>query len=273
MQLHIKSAEDLAWLLTHTGSFRSGYVTDVHMAKRRLLDEATGREILTDTTVTLVIRYQVRGVIRVAKLAMTGVTDFSIFEQEGVDCSTLGVIHAEALAGRLRFWFDPQGELYVVCEEVDFEEVSTPVVGRAPVRSPGQWVFQAGTGRGPTTAWLLKQLDQAGVPCAWRVSKLTKRSHQALRLEGDLVPASEKQKAQSHHLHVQVYGPFDGAAFRIVLQKAQRRDGLGGEVLTVLADAIARTFSGSCLVGDTIIPAAEWSSWRISEARRLDRVV
>ncbi len=182
----------------------------------------------------------------------------------------MGVIHAEAVAGRLRFWFDPQGELYVVCEEADFEEVSTPRSTRVPARCPVQWMFQAGEGRGPTVAWLLKQLDQAGVLCVWRVAKLATRSHEALRFEGDLVAAEEEEQAQSRCLHVQVYGPFDGAAFRIVLQAAQRSDGLGGQALTVLADAIARTFSsGICLVGNTIIPAVEWSSWKNGGARRL----
>ncbi len=273
MQHHIKSAEDLSWLLTHTGSFRGGYVTDVHVEKRRLLDEETGREILTDTTVTVMIRYRVRGMARVAKLAMSGVTDFSIFEQEGADCSSLGVIHAEAAAGRLRFWFDPQGELYVVCEEADFEEVSTPLASKAPARCPAQWIFQAGEGRGPTVSWMLKQLDQAGVPCAWCVAELNKQSHRALRFEGDLVPASEQEKAQPRGLRVQVYGPFDGAAFRVVLQTAPRNDGWGRQVITVLADAIARRFSGSCLVGDTIIPAADWSNWKNGDAKRLDRIV
>ena len=36
---------------------------------------------------------------RVAKLTMSGVTDFSLFEQEGSDCSEIGVIHAEATGG------------------------------------------------------------------------------------------------------------------------------------------------------------------------------
>lgn len=274
MQQTIKNADDLRWLIGHTGGFRGGYVTDVHMAKRRLLDEATGREVLADTTVTVVIRYQVRGIVRVAKLVMSGVTDFSIFEQEGADCSTLSVIQAEANADRLRFWFDPQGELYVVCEEADFEELSTPVSTKLPAPCPAQWVFQASEGKGPTLAWLLKELDKAGVPCAWRTAKLAKRTHQALRVEGDLVPVAEGKKAQAHRcLHVQMYGPFDGAPFRVVLQTGQQSNGRGGQALTALADAIARTFPGSCLVGDTIIPAADWPSWRMGAARRLNRTM
>src|SRR4029453_14668482 len=103
-----------------------GYVTDVQMAKRRLFDEGSAREILADTVVTVVVRYCLHQMARVAKLTMTGVTDFSMFEQEGADCSTLGGIQTELTDGKFRFWFDPQGELYVVCEEAQLEEVAAP---------------------------------------------------------------------------------------------------------------------------------------------------
>ena len=89
MQMPIKDVEDLRWLLGHTGGFRGGYVTDVQMAKRRLFDEGSGANMLADTVVTVVIRYCLRHMERVAKLTMTGVTDFSVFEQEGADCSDL----------------------------------------------------------------------------------------------------------------------------------------------------------------------------------------
>ena len=36
---------------------------------------------------------------------------------------------------RLRFWFDPQGTLYVVCEEAIFEEISTPCTERDTARA------------------------------------------------------------------------------------------------------------------------------------------
>ena len=39
MQHAIKTVEDLRWLMAHTGGFRSGYVTDIQMSKRRLFDE------------------------------------------------------------------------------------------------------------------------------------------------------------------------------------------------------------------------------------------
>ncbi len=103
MKYQIVNIDDLRWLLGHTGGFRGGYVTDVQVSKRRLLDEASGREVPAGTTVTVVIRYRIRQMSRVAKLTMTGVTDFSIFEQEGADCSTLGVIQTELTDGKLRF--------------------------------------------------------------------------------------------------------------------------------------------------------------------------
>ena len=80
MQFTIKDVEDLRWLLGHTGGFRGGYVTNVQMAKRRLFDEGSGREVLADTVVTVVVRYHLRQMERVTKLTMKGVTDFSIFE-------------------------------------------------------------------------------------------------------------------------------------------------------------------------------------------------
>mgnify|MGYP001791824807 FL=1 len=45
MKCHIVNIEDLRWLLGHTGGFRGGYVPDVQVSKRRLLDEAPGRDV------------------------------------------------------------------------------------------------------------------------------------------------------------------------------------------------------------------------------------
>jgi len=53
----LKNAEDLRWLIGHTGGFRAGYVTDVQMSKRRLFDEGSGREVPAGTTVSVAIRY------------------------------------------------------------------------------------------------------------------------------------------------------------------------------------------------------------------------
>ena len=41
MQHAIKTVEDLRWLMAHTGGFRSGYITDVQMSKRRLAEVPT----------------------------------------------------------------------------------------------------------------------------------------------------------------------------------------------------------------------------------------
>ncbi len=107
MKNSLKKVEDLRWLISDTGRFRSGYVKDVQMSKQQLFDEETGRDVLADTTVSVTIRYVVCVVVRVAKLRKIVVMDFSIFEQEGADCSSFSVIHAECSAGRLRFWFNP----------------------------------------------------------------------------------------------------------------------------------------------------------------------
>ena len=109
-------------------------MVDLHVHKQRLFDEGTGREVPTSTVITALIRYKfllggldsLHSITRVAKLSMLGVTDFSIFEQEDSDFSEIGIIHAEVSRGQLRFWFDPQGELYVICEEAELEEVSMP---------------------------------------------------------------------------------------------------------------------------------------------------
>src|SRR6478735_1903658 len=190
MQMPIKDVEDLRWLLGHTGGFRGGYVTDVQMSKRRLFDEVAGRQVLADTVVTVVIRYSLRHMERVAKLTMRGVTDFSVFEQEGADCSGLSVIHAECTAGRLRFWFDPQGELYVVCEEAQLEEVAAPSLEPLSLEQVAQWTFQSPMPDWPTVTWVLAELDVAGVPCIWRAIASSPGRHSAIQWEGELLPAS-----------------------------------------------------------------------------------
>jgi hypothetical protein len=57
----------------------------------------------------------------------------------------------------------------------------------------------------------------------------------------------------------------------VVLQLPGHSNGCAGRVLNVLADAIARTFTGTCLVGNTIIPGIDWQSWKAIEARRLEQ--
>lgn len=267
MKHTIRNTDDLRWLIGHTGGFRSGYVTDVHMVKRRLFDEESGRDVLADTTVTLTIRYQVRGHLRVAKLAMTGVTDFSIFKQEGADCSSLDAIQAEYTAGRLRYWFDPHGELYVVCEETHFEEIFTPIAETHPLTELARWTFQGQTSDGPTVDWLLAELDRFGVPCSWHPVKGRRVGELMVSWEGDLTPFATRGVVPTQSVRVMAYQSPGGEGFGLVLQVLGAEDGQGGRVLRVLADQITLRYAGTCLVGTTIIPGREWEQWRTHEGR------
>ncbi|MBI4400540.1 MAG: hypothetical protein HY581_02770 [Nitrospirae bacterium] len=266
MKRPIRNAEDLAWLVDHTHAFRGGQVTELHLHKQRLLDEVSGREVTAGTTITAVIRYEfaVRGsgglhaLTRVAKLTMRGATDFSIFEQEGADCSEIGAIHAEASGGRLRFWFDPHGELYVICDEAEIEEVSRPSAGRPLRAGMTEWTFQAQTGELPAVAWFLDHLDRAGLPCAWRAVKRSAPSHPALRWEGHLVPAAAHDAPRSSGVQVQTYGPLDGCDFVIILRASNPHEDGTGRLLVALADIIARSFAGTCLAGNHIMERDEW---------------
>ena len=269
MKCHVVNIEDVRWLLAHTGGFRGGYVTDVQVSKRRLLDEASGREVPAGTTVTVVIRYGTHQMSRVAKLTMTGVTDFSMFEQEGADCSTLGVIQAELNEGKLRFWFDPQGELYVVCDEAQLEEeVAAPSLEPLSLEQVAQWTFQSGMPDWPTITWLLAELDVAGVPCVWRATTSLPGRHTAIQWEGDLIPASMQGAATVAGVHCMLYGPLDGPGFGMVLRVRGVQDRRTGQVLSLLADLIARRFSGQCLVGNTIMSGEDWQNWKSFEQQR-----
>jgi hypothetical protein len=268
MKQSVKTVDDLRWLITHTGGFRSGYVTDVQLSKRRLFDEESGHDVLTGTTVSVTIRYQVRGLVRIARLVMSGVTDFSVFEQEGADCSTLGVIHAEHSAGKLRFWFDPQGELYVVCDEAQLEEVSTPIFEAHPVTELARWTFQSHLPNGPTVEWILAELDRAGLPCSWKAVEKQRAVHAAVQWEGALTPADHLTGRSANSVHVTGYGSPDGEGFGIVLRVLGAQDRRVSRVLTILADQITQRYAGTCLVGTTIIPGYEWELWRSADGTR-----
>jgi len=268
MKQQIKNVEDLRWLLGHTGGFRGGYVTDVQMSKRRLFDEGSAREVLADTMVTVVVRYRLRQMERVAKLTMMGVTDFSIFEQEGADCSSLGVIQAECTAGKLRFWFDPQGELYVVCDEAQVEEVAMPFRDELTHEQAAQWTFQSPVAHWPTVEWLLEGLDGAGLPCTWKKRKAANRRQPAVQWEGELIPALGANEADCGSVHVMLYGPLDGPGFGIVLHVTGTQSRAACRIFSCSADLLARHFSGQCLVGNTIIPGGEWMNWKSLEHQR-----
>jgi hypothetical protein len=268
MNVSIKNVEDLRWLIGHTGGFRGGYVTDVQMAKRRLFDEGSAREILADTVVTVVVRYCLHQMERVAKLTMTGVTDFSIFEQEGADCSNLGVIQAECTAGKLRFWFDPQGELYVVCDEAQLEEVAMPSSDDRSREPVARWTFQSPTTDGPTVEWLLNELDTAGFPCTWKKAKSSNGRPSVIQWEGTLLPAQGSEAIEQAGVHVMLYGPLNGPGFGILLHVEGSQGPAANRVLTCVSELIVRRFSGQCLVGNTIIPGGEWLSWKALEQLR-----
>ncbi|MFO0731808.1 MAG: hypothetical protein U0231_08180 [Nitrospiraceae bacterium] len=252
MKYPIQTIEDLRWFLAHTQGFRGGYVTDLHLSKRRLFDEVSGREVLVGTVVTLVIRYHTSGVLRVAKLTFSGVSDISVLEQEGADCSVLGVIQAEFSEGHLRFWFDPQGKLYVVCEEAFLEEVSSPRSELGMEASMAQWVFQADEADAPTVEWLLDALDEAGLPSVWKPVGQERKRPAVVRWEGDLTaPAADEGRAAS--VSIQAYGPLDGAGFGIRLRTNEDAGRQSGQLLAVVADIVTRHFSGTCLVGQTLL--------------------
>lgn len=257
----IQSADDLRWLIGHTGGFRSGYVTDIRISKRRLFDEGSGREVPAGTTIFVTIRYEVQGLIRVATLTMTGVTDFSVFEQDGVDCSSLSMIQTELSAGKLRFWFDPQGELYVVCEEAHLEEVTVPFVAARQTEEIARWIFQGRTAPGPTIDRLLHELDQAGLPCTWRERHRDSGTHPATQWEGDLIPLANLLGDREHSIHVMSYGVLEGQGFGLMLRVFGDQNHRMSRILEALADHITRQFPGDCLVGTTIIPGREWENW------------
>lgn len=268
MKISIKNVEDLRWFMGHTGGFRGGYVTDVQLSKRRLFDEDSTREILAGTTVAVVVRYCIRHMERVAKLTMTGVTDFSIFEQEGADCSMLDVIQAECAAGKLRFWFDPQGELYVVCDEAQLEEVAMPMTDHPHRGQIARWTFQCQRPDWPTVEWLLDGLDGAGLPCTWKEAKSSNSRRSVIRWQGTLLPACGPDAIEEAAVHVMLYGPLDGPGFGIVLDVSGYSRQAAHRVLSCASDLIVRHFSGCCLVGNTIIPSSEWLCWKSLEQQR-----
>ena len=263
----IKHAEDLRWLIGHTGGFRAGYVMEVQILKRRLFDEGSTRHVPAGTTIAVTIHYEIRGLARVAKLTMTGVTDFSVFEQDGIDCSSLSVIQTELNAGKLRFWFDPQGELYVVCDEAHLEELTLPVVTAQQAAELARWTFQGLETDGPTIQWLLDELDQAGLPCTWRHADRSDAIHPAVQWEGSLKPADNFPIDEDNLVQAMAYSPPEGPGFGLMLRVFGVQDRRLNRILEVLADRITQCFSGNCLVGTTIIPGREWERWLVREHR------
>lgn len=235
------------------------------MSKRRLFDEGSGREVPAGTTVAATIRYDFRDLVRTAKLTMIGVTDFSIFEQDGADCSALSTIQTEFSAGKLRFWFDPQGELYVVCDEAHLDEIATPFVMADQTAELARWTFQGRTVEGPTIQWLLHELEQAGLPCVWHDTERAVAIHPTVQWEGDLIPHADSTTGAESRVHVLAYRLLERQGFGLMLRVFGIHDRRMSRILEVLADQITQHFPGDCLVGTTIIPGREWEGWLIRE--------
>ncbi len=253
----ITTAEDLSWLLTHTHGFRGGQITDIHVAKRRMFDEASGREVTVSSTVTVLIRYPVHGVLRVAKLSMEAVSDLSLFEQDGADWALVGGIQVEFSEGKLRFWFDPHGNLYVVCEEAMFEEVSLPHAEGKRETEVEQWVFQADAGDAPTVSWLLHQLDQTGMPCVWKAGVCGKRADQGVCWQGELASTVHELDGPAIPLEVEAYALIDGEGFGIRVQLREARGRQGHRLLAMLAHVITSAYAGTCLAGQSLFTPSE----------------
>ena len=257
----IKTVDDLRWFLSRTAGFRGGHITDVHLSKRRIFDEASGREMMAGSMATVVVRYHTQGILRVAKLTMLGVTDLSLFEQDGSDCSSLGAIQVEMSEGKLRFWFDPDGNLYTVCEEATLEEVSLPASESDMGGEIAQWTFQADSGEAPTVEWLLARLDQAGVPCIWKAATRRQGRHSLMCWEGELAMAADMAAGAAAALRVEAYGPLDGAGFGLRLQTRDAAGRLGGRLLSLVTDLVTQRYRGTCLVGQTFLSHEEWVKW------------
>jgi hypothetical protein len=261
MNHSLRTLEDLRWFLVHTQGFRGGHITDLHLIKRRIFDELSGRDLLAGSTVTIAVRYSVQDIHRIAKLTMQGVSDLCIFEQDGADCFLLGTIQVELNEGKLRFWFDPQGELYVVCEEALLEEVSLPQSETDRDDAAGEWIFQADSGEAPSVCWLLDKLDQAGSPCFWKASGPGDASSRSLCWEGQLVTTTEENTSLAV-VHVQTYGTIDGAGFGMRMRLACRGSRSAGRLLNQEAEIVTQCCSGTCLRGETFFAREEWADRR-----------
>jgi hypothetical protein len=267
MAHRIQTIEDVAWLLRHTRGFRGGQVTDVHVTRRHLFDENDCCEVLTETSVTVVIRYFIdikeeahpHRLLRLARFRMMGVTDFSIFEQEGTNSAAIDALQAEIQQGRLRFWFDQYGEIYVVCEWAELEEVAYP--DALPDKQEAtQWLFQAKDADAPSVAWLLEQLDRAGMPCVWKHRPRINGNGTGNRTESHLLWAGELRVSPSRtaisgdRLEVQAYGPLDGRSFGVMLRALESERDSGSELLTAVAEILTSHFPGEGIAGQALLP-------------------
>ncbi len=79
----------------------------------------------------------------------------------------------------------------MVCEEAHLEEVSTLALETHPVADLARWTFQGHTADGPNVDWLLAELDQAGVPCSWRLAMKRRIVDSVMQWEGDLISSGD----------------------------------------------------------------------------------
>ena len=256
----IKSADDLRWFLAHAQGFCDGHITDIHVSKGWIFDERAGHDVLAGSTATIVVRYSVQDMCRVAKLIMQGVSDLCIFEQDGADCSMLGTIQVELNDGKLRFWFDPHGKLYVVCEEALLEEVVLPQEETSCDRIE-QWTFQSESAEAPPLHWLLDQLDQAGFPCAWKALGDSGSTCGSQCMEGQLVATTENLIDVVAAVDMHIYRPLDGVGFGMRVRRAHRGNRSEGRLLNAVADVVTRSFPGTCLREETVLRASNWPIW------------
>lgn len=266
MKRRLQSPTDIQWLFRYTHAFKGAKVLELVVRKERMWDEWSGETIPASTTLVLSICFEhisrseagPCSLQRLARLTMEGVSDFSIFEQDGSDFSDIRMFHAEIFGERLRFWFDPYGELYAICEQAVFEEVSRPAHEDARARGVREWSFQSQEGHMPQQDWFLEALDRVGLPCAWRNERSSGNPDSMLRWEGELIPATPPEGPPSCGLVVQAYQPVGDESFGITVKVPESPDQAILRLLTALTDTILRTFAGTCLVDNRMLQRQEW---------------
>lgn len=250
MTRHLHNQDDLAWLLRHSRGFRGGHLAEFHVDRRYLYDEQARRDVLAGTTVTVLIRYAIDPVPgaadapihRLTRMRFVGVSDFSCFEQDGGHSGMIDAMQTEVHQGRLRFWFDQYGEVYIVCEEAELEEVAIP--GRLPEADRATaWVFQAHQGVLPSVSWLLEQLDRAGLPCVWQEERVSKGQPTTLRWTGRLATNPMDGLLPQGVIALLGYGPLDGHAFGLAAE-ARHHDQRSDALLRAVVGIVTTHYGG-----------------------------
>lgn len=261
MKQSIRNAEGLTWLLRHTRAFRGGRLVECHVMRRLLFDDRLDREVPAGTTVTLTVRYEylecepsageassartLPRVHRVAQLRCEGVSDFSLFEQEGADGGRIDALQVECYDERIRLWFDQYGEVYVVCDVVEFDEVALPMA-RTAGTPPREWAFQSRTGALPSVDWLLRQLDSRRLPCSWRADQKQDVRAQGYVWSGVLTRRAGREGPAQQGVVLQGSVAIDGAAFGVVVRVPG--DGAADDALVAaVMDVMTEQFEGDYL--------------------------